>query len=115
MLMIGVGGASSSGKTTLAKHLADLFRDAVHAYNSASPDGSPSGSASKYRDEADGSQANGPVERPDVMIVHQDDFAPKEDDLPWNDDIQARDWDTQNGSVSTICLFFFSIRDILPC
>ncbi|KDN47334.1 P-loop containing nucleoside triphosphate hydrolase protein [Tilletiaria anomala UBC 951] len=62
LLLLGVGGATCSGKTTLAKHL--------------------SKAASK-----------------DVMIVHQDDFAPKEEDLPWNDAINARDWDTPYGSI----------------
>ncbi|CAD6939213.1 unnamed protein product [Tilletia controversa] len=35
------------------------------------------------------------------FILHQDDFAPKEEDLPlaWNGDQQVRDWDTPHGSI----------------
>lgn len=36
------------------------------------------------------------------FILHQDDFAPKEEDLPWawNGEERVRDWDTPHGSVS---------------
>ncbi|KAE8218906.1 hypothetical protein CF319_g7303 [Tilletia indica] len=35
------------------------------------------------------------------FILHQDDFAPREDDLPlaWNGDQQVRDWDTPHGAI----------------
>ncbi|KAK0528264.1 ribosylnicotinamide kinase [Tilletia horrida] len=35
------------------------------------------------------------------FIVHQDDFAPREEDLPWgwNGDEKVRDWDTPHGSI----------------
>lgn len=67
-LVVGVGGATSSGKTTLAKHLLALL---------------PS--------------------RKGVML-HQDDFALPEAELPWNEALQARDWDNPVGTVSMFCV-----------
>lgn len=72
-LIIGVGGPTSSGKTTLVKHLARILS---------------SGSSSQ----------------PPPLIVHQDDFAPLEESLPWNKDLQARDWDHPHGAVSPYSL-----------
>jgi nicotinamide/nicotinate riboside kinase len=65
-LVIGVGGATSSGKTTLAKHLLSLL---------------PKG---------------------ECAMLHQDDFALPEEQLPWNDTLQARDWDSPVGTVSIL-------------
>lgn len=65
-LVIGVGGPTSSGKTTLAKHLLSLL---------------PKGKGA---------------------MLHQDDFALPEEQLPWNDTIKARDWDSPIGTVSVV-------------
>ncbi|UZJ53924.1 hypothetical protein CBS101457_003244 [Exobasidium rhododendri] len=62
-LIIGVGGPTSSGKTTLAKHLFSLL---------------PSGKCT---------------------MLHQDDFALPEEQLPWNEGLQARDWDSPVGTI----------------
>ncbi|KAK0550947.1 ribosylnicotinamide kinase [Tilletia horrida] len=68
VIFVGLGGGSCSGKTTLAKHILKILKDAG--------------------DE-------------DSFILHQDDFAPREQDLPlaWNGDEQVRDWDTPHGSI----------------
>ncbi|KAL9939986.1 hypothetical protein V8E36_000691 [Tilletia maclaganii] len=68
VLFVGFGGGSCSGKTTLAKHILRILRQA-------------------------GDQRS--------FIVHQDDFAPREEDLPWtsNGDEKVRDWDTPHGSI----------------
>lgn len=66
-LIIGVGGPTSSGKTTLAKHLASILSDSHSA---------------------------------PLIIIHQDDFAPLEDNLPWNEEIKGRDWDHPDSAVS---------------
>lgn len=63
VLIIGVGGATNSGKTTLAKYILSLF----------------------------------PAQR--CLMLHQDDFALPESELPWNDTLQARDWDHPIGTV----------------
>jgi nicotinamide/nicotinate riboside kinase len=63
-IVIGVGGATSSGKTTLAKHLLALLPKDKSA------------------------------------MLHQDDFALPEEQLPWNETLQARDWDSPIGTVS---------------
>ena len=63
-LVVGVGGPTSSGKTTLAKHLLSLLPTDKRA------------------------------------MLHQDDFALPEEQLPWNEKLQARDWDSPIGTVS---------------
>jgi nicotinamide/nicotinate riboside kinase len=63
-LVIGVGGATNSGKTTVAKHLLALL---------------PAGKG---------------------VMLHQDDFALPEAQLPWNEALQAKDWDHPIGTVS---------------
>ncbi|KAK1922164.1 hypothetical protein DB88DRAFT_536240 [Papiliotrema laurentii] len=56
VLLIGVGGASCSGKTTLAKHLREVL--------------------------------------PNSLIIHQDDFAPPAEAIPFTQDQPAvQDWD----------------------
>lgn len=74
VLSIGVGGATSSGKTTLSKHLVDLLGPGVQE-----------GGRQEHQHK--------------LVLVHQDDFVPEEKDLPWNEACQAVDWDTPHGSV----------------
>lgn len=76
VLNIGVGGATSSGKTTLAKHLVDLLSPGVKAMGEHMPT---------------------PLTNQAVVLVHQDDFLSKE--LPWNETFGAEDWDTPYGAV----------------
>lgn len=64
VVIVGVGGATNSGKTTLAKRLLSML---------------PAGRG---------------------IMVHQDDFALPESELPWNEKAQARDWDHPVGTVS---------------
>lgn len=68
VLLVGIGGPTCSGKTTLTKHLLNLVR--THA---------------------------GP--RTSTFIVHQDDFAPPESSLVWNDRVGSADWDDPATSV----------------
>lgn len=72
---VGVGGATSSGKTTLSKHLFDLLNPAIAAYRAQQK------------------------QHTNLLLVHQDDFVPAEQDLPWNEATNATDWDTPYGSV----------------
>lgn len=62
-IVVGVGGPTSSGKTTLAKHLLALLPSKVG------------------------------------VILHQDDFALPEECLPWNETLQAKDWDNPIGTI----------------
>lgn len=82
VLNIGVGGATSSGKTTMAKHLVDLLTPGVRAMQEC-----------MMPAVAPAFDTRGPA----VALVHQDDFLNQE--LPWNDDFGAEDWDTPYGSV----------------
>jgi len=59
--LIGVGGATCSGKTTLAKHLQKCL--------------------------------------PGSFIVHQDDFAPPVEHIPFREDLGIQDWDDPEGAI----------------
>lgn len=86
VLVIGVGyvsrfallihrGPTSSGKTTVVQNLLALLRPAQDA-----PEPDPIRS---------------------VHILHQDDFCPPKDQMPWNEKWKVTDWDTPHGSVRT--------------
>ncbi|PWN38400.1 P-loop containing nucleoside triphosphate hydrolase protein [Meira miltonrushii] len=62
-IVVGVGGPTSSGKTTIAKHLLALIPPKIG------------------------------------VILHQDDFALPEESLPFNETLQARDWDNPIGTI----------------
>lgn len=91
VLTIGVGGATSSGKTTLAKHLVDLLSPALHLFNERH--GEVPSSTSQAAPPSEAASVS------DVLIVHQDDFAPREEDLPMHPEMNVRDWDTPQGSI----------------
>jgi len=61
VVLIGVGGATCSGKTTLAK----LLRDCL----------------------------------PNSFIIHQDDFAPPQELVPWHPEFNVQDWDDASGAI----------------
>lgn len=84
IVVVGVGGATCSGKTTLAKHL-------LHILNPSSGTGSR-GTASSGSDRARGIV--------DAFILHQDDFAPPEATLPVNEQFGVTDWDHPPTAVS---------------
>lgn len=77
-LLVGIGGPTCSGKTTLVKHLISLLPS------------TPAGS------------------RP--FIIHQDDFAPPESSLIWNDEVGSADWDDPDTSVDWSRLQSFLIH-----
>ncbi|PWN50598.1 P-loop containing nucleoside triphosphate hydrolase protein [Violaceomyces palustris] len=79
IVIIGVGGATCSGKTTLAKHLLNILHP------------TPPSTCTRI------SQPNSTVR--DAFILHQDDFAPLEETLPWNQEFQVRDWDWPDGAI----------------
>ncbi|KZT65959.1 P-loop containing nucleoside triphosphate hydrolase protein [Daedalea quercina L-15889] len=61
VIFVGVGGATCSGKTTLAKHLRNLL--------------------------------------PESVILHQDDFAPPQENIPIHPGYNVQDWDSAEGAV----------------
>lgn len=80
IVILGVGyvyisnrhrGPTSSGKTSLAKNLLAILQPPADA---SSPIAS-------------------------VHVLHQDDFTPPKDEIPWNDTWKVQDWDTPHGSV----------------
>ncbi|GAC97385.1 potential ADP-ribosylation factor [Pseudozyma hubeiensis SY62] len=73
IVVVGVGGATCSGKTTLAKHLLQILNN--------SPDNSGSSRHSHH----------GGIK--DAFILHQDDFAPPEATLPVDEKYGVTDWD----------------------
>lgn len=75
IVVVGVGGATCSGKTTLAKHLLQILN----------PSGAKSGSRGGITD---------------AFILHQDDFAPPEATLPVNEEFGVTDWDHPPTAVS---------------
>ncbi|PWN25078.1 P-loop containing nucleoside triphosphate hydrolase protein [Jaminaea rosea] len=81
VLLVGIGGPTCSGKTTLAKHLVSLLTP-------PSPS-SPSSSSS--------SSSPSPPLR--TFIIHQDDFCPPESKLVWNERVGSADWDDPDTSV----------------
>lgn len=83
MLVIGVGGATSSGKTTLAKHLCSILQRRRQPQQQQEEQPPVSGGRSGLS----------------AVILHQDDFALPEEQLPWNETLQARDWDHPVGTV----------------
>lgn len=64
-------GPTSSGKTTLAENLRAILQPAA---GQASPVTS-------------------------TCVLHQDDFCPPKDQMPFNEKWQVTDWDTPHGSV----------------
>lgn len=70
IVVVGVGGATCSGKTTLAKHLLQILNPSQRK---------------------DGSSETGDIT--DAFILHQDDFAPPEATLPVNEEFGVTDWD----------------------
>ncbi|KAF9476378.1 P-loop containing nucleoside triphosphate hydrolase protein [Pholiota conissans] len=62
VILIGVGGATCSGKTTLAKHLRNIL--------------------------------------PDSVIIHQDDFAPPQELVPYHPIHNVQDWDAPAGAIA---------------
>ncbi len=83
IIVVGVGGATCSGKTTLAKHLLQILNQTP---NSSSDDG-----------EAKKVTGHGIK---DAFILHQDDFAPPEASLPVNKEFGVTDWDHPPTAVS---------------
>lgn len=86
VLVIGVGyvlrfallihrGPTSSGKTTVVQNLLAILQPAQDA------------------------PEPGPIRS--VHILHQDDFCPPKDQMPWNEKWEVTDWDTPHGSVCT--------------
>lgn len=73
IVVVGVGGATCSGKTTLAKHLLQILNP--------SQKGTSSGIT-------------------EAFILHQDDFAPPEASLPVNEEYGVTDWDHPPTAVS---------------
>ncbi|SJX66595.1 related to NRK1-Nicotinamide riboside kinase [Sporisorium reilianum f. sp. reilianum] len=67
IVVVGIGGATCSGKTTLAKHLLQILNP------------SP--------------KSNSKAGITDAFILHQDDFAPLEATLPVNEEFGVTDWD----------------------
>ncbi|KAH7883127.1 hypothetical protein F5I97DRAFT_1960381 [Phlebopus sp. FC_14] len=61
LILVGVGGATCSGKTTLAKHLKNIL--------------------------------------PNSVIIHQDDFAPPPELIPYHPDYNVQDWDSPQGAI----------------
>ncbi|SNX88057.1 related to NRK1 - Nicotinamide riboside kinase [Melanopsichium pennsylvanicum] len=72
IVVVGVGGATCSGKTTLAKYLLQI----LNSSHEVSTSNTISGSGIK-----------------DAFILHQDDFAPPEATLPVNEQYGVTDWD----------------------
>ncbi|TKY86861.1 hypothetical protein EX895_004149 [Sporisorium graminicola] len=71
IVVVGIGGATCSGKTTLAKHLLQILNQ------------SPKG----------GSSSSSKAGIKDAFILHQDDFAPLEASLPVDQEFGVADWD----------------------
>ncbi|KAJ3733780.1 P-loop containing nucleoside triphosphate hydrolase protein [Lentinula guzmanii] len=61
VILVGIGGATCSGKTTLAKHLARIL--------------------------------------PNSVIIHQDDFAPPQEQVPIHPVYKIQDWDAPAGAI----------------
>ncbi|KAJ3847538.1 P-loop containing nucleoside triphosphate hydrolase protein [Lentinula lateritia] len=61
VILVGIGGATCSGKTTLAKHLARIL--------------------------------------PNSVIIHQDDFAPPQEQVPVHPVYNVQDWDAPTGAI----------------
>ncbi|KAK0226194.1 P-loop containing nucleoside triphosphate hydrolase protein [Armillaria fumosa] len=61
VILVGVGGATCSGKTTLAKHLKSIL--------------------------------------PHSVIIHQDDFAPPQELVPYHPTYKVQDWDAAPGAI----------------
>ncbi|KAJ4483685.1 P-loop containing nucleoside triphosphate hydrolase protein [Lentinula aciculospora] len=61
VILVGIGGATCSGKTTLAKHLALIL--------------------------------------PNSVIIHQDDFAPPQEQVPIHPVYNVQDWDAPTGAI----------------
>ncbi|KAF5385768.1 hypothetical protein D9615_002339 [Tricholomella constricta] len=61
VILVGVGGGTCSGKTTLAKHLKRIL--------------------------------------PDSVIIHQDDFAPPQEQVPVHPNYKVQDWDAAPGAI----------------
>ncbi|KAL0579764.1 ribosylnicotinamide kinase [Marasmius crinis-equi] len=61
VVLVGIGGATCSGKTTLAKHLRKIL--------------------------------------PNSVIIHQDDFAPPQEKVPFHPIHQVQDWDAPSGAI----------------
>ena len=76
IVVVGVGGATCSGKTTLAKHLLQILNPFQQGVSSA-----------------------GGIK--DAFILHQDDFAPPEATLPVNEEFGVTDWDHPPTAVSS--------------
>ncbi len=76
IVVVGVGGATCSGKTTLAKHLLQILNPSQ---------------------KGDSSSKGGITE---AFILHQDDFAPPEATLPVNEEFGVTDWDHPPTAVS---------------
>ncbi|KAF8973193.1 P-loop containing nucleoside triphosphate hydrolase protein [Flammula alnicola] len=69
VILVGVGGATCSGKTTLAKHLRNIL--------------------------------------PDSVIIHQDDFAPPQELVPYHPVHNVQDWDAPAGAITWSRLIAF--------
>ncbi|KAL0072755.1 ribosylnicotinamide kinase [Marasmius tenuissimus] len=61
VVLVGIGGATCSGKTTLAKHLRRIL--------------------------------------PNSVIMHQDDFAPPQEKVPFHPTYKVQDWDAPAGAI----------------
>lgn len=82
IVVVGVGGATCSGKTTLAKHLLQILNP--------SQKGSRSGIT-------------------EAFILHQDDFAPPEATLPVNEEYGVTDWDHPPTAVGDRIVVFLRL------
>ncbi|WFD21164.1 hypothetical protein MCAP1_003424 [Malassezia caprae] len=72
IVILGVGGPTSSGKTSLAKNLLAILQPPA--------------------------DASSPIAA--VHVLHQDDFTPPKAEIPWNDTWKVQDWDTPHGSCN---------------
>ncbi|WFD45252.1 hypothetical protein MPSI1_003933 [Malassezia psittaci] len=70
VLVVGIGGPTSSGKSTIVQNLVAILQ--------------PSSESSPIRS---------------VHVLHQDDFCPPQDQMPHNAEYNVTDWDTPHGST----------------
>ncbi|WFD00966.1 hypothetical protein MYAM1_003723 [Malassezia yamatoensis] len=70
VLVVGIGGPTSSGKSTIVQNLVAILQ--------------PSSESSPIHS---------------VHVLHQDDFCPPQNQMPYNTEYNVTDWDTPHGST----------------